>query len=46
MLPPSSLSNIILQKASIIEEESWYGEHSEKRKKIILLNEQGSVPYY
>jgi hypothetical protein len=39
MLPLSSLSNLILQEASIIEEESWFGEHSEKRKKIILLNE-------
>jgi ribosomal protein S25 len=31
-LPPS-LSNIILQKASILEEESQCGAHSEKRKK-------------
>jgi hypothetical protein len=31
-LPPSSLSNIILRKASILEEESRRGAHSEKRK--------------
>jgi hypothetical protein len=31
VLPPSSLSNIILRKASILEEGSWCGAHSEKR---------------
>jgi hypothetical protein len=42
----SSLSNIILQKASNIKEESLCGKPSEKwGKKIVLLNEQGSVPY-
>jgi predicted transcriptional regulator len=29
-LPPSSLSNIILRKASILEAESQCGAHSEK----------------
>jgi hypothetical protein len=33
-LPPSSLSNIILRKASILEEESRCGAHSEKRKNM------------
>jgi predicted transcriptional regulator len=33
-LPPSSLSNIILWKASILEEESRCGAHSEKRKNM------------
>jgi hypothetical protein len=33
-LPPSSLSNIILQKASILEEESRRGAHSKKRKNM------------
>jgi hypothetical protein len=45
MLPPSSLSNIILQRASILEEESWCGANS-GGKKITLLKEQGSVPNY
>jgi hypothetical protein len=30
VLPPLSLSNIILRKASILEEESQCGAHSEK----------------
>jgi hypothetical protein len=39
MLPPSLLSNIILQRASILEQESWCGVHSGKQKnQIILLN--------
>jgi hypothetical protein len=40
--PPSSLNNIILQKASILEEESWCGAHSEKQKKNMkaLPNEE------
>jgi transposase-like protein len=33
VLPLSSLNNIILQKASIPEEESQCGAHSEKQKK-------------
>jgi hypothetical protein len=33
-LPPSSLCNIILQKASFLEAESWCGAHSEKRKNM------------
>jgi hypothetical protein len=33
-LPPPSLSNIILRKASILEEESRFGAHYEKRKSI------------
>jgi predicted transcriptional regulator len=36
-LPPSSLSNIILWKASILEEESQCGTHSEKRKNMKTL---------
>jgi hypothetical protein len=42
----SSLSNVILRKASILEEVSWCGEHSEKQKTFISLNEHSSVPYY
>jgi hypothetical protein len=33
-LLPSSLSNIILRKASILEDESRCGAHSEKRKNM------------
>jgi hypothetical protein len=33
VLPPASLSNIILQKTSVLEEESWCGEHSERERK-------------
>jgi hypothetical protein len=32
VLPPSPLSNIILQKASILEEEGWYGYIQRNRK--------------
>lgn len=31
VLPPLSLSNIILQKASILEEEHWCGEQTKKK---------------
>jgi hypothetical protein len=34
VLPLSSLSNIILLKASILEEEIWCGAHSEKQKNL------------
>jgi hypothetical protein len=41
MPPPSSWSNIILQKTSVLGHEAL----SEKLKTFILLDEQGSVPY-
>jgi hypothetical protein len=44
VLPPSSLSNIIIWKSLILEEENC-GAHSEI-KKLILLNKQGPVPCY
>jgi predicted transcriptional regulator len=37
VLPLSTLSNIILQKASILEEESRCGAHSEKQKSMKTL---------
>jgi hypothetical protein len=43
VLPPLSLSNIILQKTSILEERHWCGAQHQKQKKLILLNTQGSV---
>jgi hypothetical protein len=47
VLPPLSLNNITLQKASVLEEENCCGAYSEERKKaLILLIEQGSVLYY
>jgi hypothetical protein len=45
MLPPSSWSNIILQIASVLEEEIWHEALSEKLKTFVLLYEQGSLPY-
>lgn len=47
VMPPSSLNNIILHKASVLEEESWCEVYSEEwEKTLILLSEQSSVLYY
>jgi hypothetical protein len=35
VLPPSSLSNIILRKVSVLEQESWC-EHTEKQKACFI----------
>jgi hypothetical protein len=45
LLPPSLLSNGILWEASVLQDESWFG-HILRNEKIVLLNEEGSVPYY
>jgi hypothetical protein len=45
-LPLSSLGNILLWKASTVEEESWCGAHSKGEGRSTLLNGQGSVLYY